>query len=122
MSAMAPRSSTTAKLSRKIRTERGSADPVSASTPRANAMSVATGTAQPSPAPSAPCATATSRPTTKKNNASSPSPAHARSDRSRCRAFGRNELVADHTVSYRPGGRRVGPRVLLLGQDLDDAR
>ena len=45
MTAIAPRSSTTARLSRKIRAVAGRPEPVIASTASANAMSVATGIA-----------------------------------------------------------------------------
>ena len=48
---MAPRSSTMASVSRKARSGVGSADATTASTARANAMSVAIGTAQPLAAP-----------------------------------------------------------------------
>ncbi len=47
MSTIASRSSTTASVSRKARSDDGSCVPITASTARAKAMSVAVGTAQP---------------------------------------------------------------------------
>jgi hypothetical protein len=47
ISTMAPRSSITASASRKIRSDAGARDPTRASTPSANAMSVAVGIGHP---------------------------------------------------------------------------
>jgi len=68
---MAMRSSTTASVSRKVRSGAGHDENVTASTARANAMSVAVGTAQPRAAPGSPALTA------RKISAGSATPAQA---------------------------------------------